>query len=85
MLFLAMKYVEGYDLRELIDATERLGAERALRLLAQVADALDAAHGLGLVHRDVKPANILIGAGRDRARLPLRLRPCQACRRRSPA
>ena len=63
VLFLAMKYVEGYDLRELIDATERVGDERALGLLAQVGDALDTAHGLGLVHRDVKPANILIGAG----------------------
>jgi ABC-type transport system substrate-binding protein/class 3 adenylate cyclase/streptogramin lyase len=63
VLFLAMKYVEGYDLRELIDATDRVGDERALTLLGQVGDALDTAHGLGLVHRDVKPANILIGAG----------------------
>jgi ABC-type transport system substrate-binding protein/class 3 adenylate cyclase/tRNA A-37 threonylcarbamoyl transferase component Bud32 len=63
VLFLAMKYVEGYDLRELIDATERVGDERALTLLTQIGDALDTAHGLGLVHRDVKPANILIGAG----------------------
>ena len=63
VLFLAMKYVEGYDLRELIEATDRVGEERALSLLAQIGDALDSAHGLGLVHRDVKPANILIGAG----------------------
>jgi ABC-type oligopeptide transport system substrate-binding subunit/class 3 adenylate cyclase/streptogramin lyase/tRNA A-37 threonylcarbamoyl transferase component Bud32 len=63
VLFLAMKYVEGYDLRELIDATDRVGDERAMTILGQVADALDTAHGLGLVHRDVKPANILIGAG----------------------
>jgi ABC-type transport system substrate-binding protein/class 3 adenylate cyclase/predicted Ser/Thr protein kinase len=63
IIFLAMKYVEGYDLRELIDASEQVGDERALQLLAQVGDALDTAHGLGLVHRDVKPANILIGAG----------------------
>jgi serine/threonine-protein kinase len=62
-LFLAMKYVEGYDLRELIDASEAVGDERTLRLLGQIGDALDMAHGLGLVHRDVKPANILIGAG----------------------
>src|SRR5947199_6936980 len=57
VLFLAMKYVEGYDLRELIEASRRVGEERALNLLAQVGDALDTAHGLGLVHRDVKPAN----------------------------
>jgi ABC-type transport system substrate-binding protein/class 3 adenylate cyclase/tRNA A-37 threonylcarbamoyl transferase component Bud32 len=63
VLFLAMKYVEGYDLRELIDVTDTVGDERALRMLGQVGDALDMAHGLGLVHRDVKPANILIGAG----------------------
>jgi len=63
VLFLAMKYVEGYDLRELIEASQRVGEERALNLLAQVGDALDTAHGLGLVHRDVKPANILIGPG----------------------
>jgi ABC-type oligopeptide transport system substrate-binding subunit/class 3 adenylate cyclase/streptogramin lyase/tRNA A-37 threonylcarbamoyl transferase component Bud32 len=63
VLYLAMKYVEGYDLRELIDASERLEDERALNLLGQIGDALDAAHGLGLVHRDVKPANILIGPG----------------------
>jgi serine/threonine protein kinase len=63
LLFLAMRYVEGYDLRELIDASDQLDEERALNLLGQIADALDSAHGLGLVHRDVKPANILIGAG----------------------
>ena len=51
VLFLAMKYVEGYDLRELIEATDRVGEERALSLLAQVGDAFDSAHGLGLVHR----------------------------------
>jgi ABC-type transport system substrate-binding protein/class 3 adenylate cyclase/predicted Ser/Thr protein kinase len=63
VLFLAMKYVEGYDLRELVGAESRIDEERALGLLSQVADALDAAHGLGLVHRDVKPANILVEAG----------------------
>src|SRR6185437_10400840 len=63
LLFLAMRYVEGYDLRELIDATEHMDDERALNVIGQIADALDAAHGLGLVHRDVKPGNILIGAG----------------------
>src|SRR5580765_5080431 len=65
VIFLAMKYVEGYDLRALIETSERVEDERTMRLLGQVADALDTAHGLGLVHRDVKPANILVAAGED--------------------
>ncbi len=57
-LYIAMRYVEGGDLKRLI----RSGLEprRALDLLVQVADALDAAHEAGLVHRDVKPANVLL-------------------------
>jgi non-specific serine/threonine protein kinase len=59
LLYLAMRYVEGEDLRSLL-SWERIAPERALRLLAAVASALDAAHARGLVHRDVKPANVLI-------------------------
>jgi hypothetical protein len=66
-LFLALKYVEGTDLRRLIESGE-LSPTRALDLLEQVASALDAAHELGLVHRDVKPQNVLVGS-RDRAYL----------------
>jgi serine/threonine protein kinase/ABC-type oligopeptide transport system substrate-binding subunit len=59
-LYLAMAYVEGSDLRKLLQREGKLEPERALALVEQVASALDAAHGAGLVHRDVKPANILV-------------------------
>ncbi|HEU5214680.1 MAG TPA: serine/threonine-protein kinase [Gaiellaceae bacterium] len=59
-LYLAMEYVEGSDLREILNREAPLEPARAVRLIAQVADGLDAAHELGLVHRDVKPGNILV-------------------------
>ena len=59
-LYLAMDYIEGADLREILRREAPLEPARALGLVAQVADALDAAHELGLVHRDVKPGNILV-------------------------
>jgi len=59
-LFIAMRLVDGTDLRAVLREEPTLRPERALALLAPVAAALDAAHAAGLVHRDVKPANILI-------------------------
>jgi len=59
-LFMSMRYVEGLDLQSLIASDGPLAPERAARIVAQVAAGLDAAHAADLVHRDVKPANILI-------------------------
>jgi Protein kinase domain len=61
-LFLAMRMVEGPTLKDLI-LRRQLDDRRALRLLTQVAEALDAAHAKGLIHRDVKPQNVLVGVG----------------------
>jgi serine/threonine-protein kinase len=60
--FIAMEYVEGRTLREQLDGGVRLGVDEACRVAAQVASALAAAHKLGIVHRDVKPGNVMVAA-----------------------
>lgn len=65
VLYIAMRYVPGLDLRHLLDRSGPLPVGTALRIAAQVASALDAAHDHGLVHRDVKPGNILVAKGTD--------------------
>jgi DNA-binding beta-propeller fold protein YncE/predicted Ser/Thr protein kinase len=62
VLYIAMRYVEGTDLRALIRREVRLDPLLSAGVVAQVASALDAAHERGLVHRDVKPANVLVAA-----------------------
>ena len=59
-LYLSMRYIEGSDLGVLLAGGQRLAPKRAVHLLAEIAGALDAAHAAGLIHRDVKPGNILV-------------------------
>ncbi|MGZ4180872.1 MAG: serine/threonine-protein kinase [Solirubrobacteraceae bacterium] len=65
-LFIAMRFVDGVDLRKILTREGRLEPGRAAAIVDQVAQALDAAHARGLVHRDVKPANILVSSSGGR-------------------
>ena len=82
LLYIAMRFVRGSNLAGLLKKSGSLDPTRALDILAPVADALDTAHSAGLVHRDVKPANILLTVAprtrKARARLPHRFRFDQA-------
>ena len=68
-LYLAMRLVEGADLRSLVQASGPLDPAATVRLLAGIAAGLDAAHAGGLVHRDVKPANVLVERDGDAERV----------------
>ena len=65
VLFIAMRFVRGGDVRSLLDRDGPLSPARATEIISQVASALDAAHARGLVHRDVKPANMLLEESPD--------------------
>jgi predicted Ser/Thr protein kinase len=68
VLYIAMRYIQGEDLATLIHREGPLPSGRAVSICSQIAEALDEAHEVGLVHRDVKPGNILVAKG-DRAYL----------------
>jgi serine/threonine protein kinase len=66
VLFIAMRYVPGGDVRTLVHQSGPLSAARTAAIISPVASALDAAHSFGLIHRDVKPANMLLDTRQGR-------------------
>jgi predicted Ser/Thr protein kinase len=66
LLYIAMRYVDGTDLGAALRAEDRLDPGRATRILSELTAALDAAHAHGLVHRDIKPGNVLLAREADR-------------------
>jgi serine/threonine protein kinase len=63
LFFIAMRHVDGVDLKSLLEQNGRLDPARTFSIIAQLGSALDAAHARGLVHRDVKPQNVLVVSG----------------------
>jgi protein kinase-like protein len=67
LIYLAMEFIEGEPLTDLLKRDQSLPTVRAVQIFTQVADALQAAHDLGIVHRDLKPDNIMLTRGRSGA------------------
>ena len=66
MVYLAMEYVEGQALSDVLERSSPMPVARAAKLITQCAAGLEAAHELGIVHRDLKPDNIMVMSARDR-------------------
>src|SRR5262249_13087380 len=64
-LYVTMRYIDGTDLERMLAGGRSLDPALAAGLIAQIADGLDAAHARGIVHRDVKPANVLLEGSGD--------------------
>jgi serine/threonine-protein kinase len=64
LLFYTMPYVEGDTLRQRLDRERRMPVDEAVRMIGDIADALEVAHERGIVHRDIKPSNILLSRGK---------------------
>src|SRR4029077_10979849 len=65
LLYLAMQYIEGQTLTQILHSNGALGPLRACEIIRQAAEGLHAAHTMGIVHRDLKPDNIMVMAGAD--------------------
>ena len=63
LAYIVMEYIQGRELKDYFDAGERFDLKTILRLMTQLLDALESAHEAGIIHRDVKPANVMVDAG----------------------
>src|SRR5213075_1896669 len=60
--YLVMEFIKGKELKNFFDANERFDIKEAVRIMAELCDALDFAHNAGIIHRDIKPANVMLDA-----------------------
>jgi len=60
--YLVMEFIKGKELKTFFDANERFDLKEAVRIMAELCDALDFAHNAGIIHRDIKPANVMLDA-----------------------
>ena len=65
LAFIVMEYIQGRELKDALDKQERFDLRTIFQMMGQLLDALDAAHGAGVIHRDIKPANVMLDAKGD--------------------